>query len=100
MNSVCTWRHGRSTSAPSKWSRPRRPRRRARRVSATSAAASTSPSRTSHGISKPLDVEPDLEHVSVLHLVLLPLDPQLAQLLGLGPRADVEELGPLDHLGP
>ena len=77
------------------------PRRRARAVSATSTAASTSPSRTSQAIAAaPSHVEADLEHVAVDDLVVLPLDAQLALFLGLRPRADVEELLPVDHLGP
>ena len=40
----------------------------------------------------PSHVEADLEHVAVDDLVVLPLDPQLALLLRLRPRADVEQL--------
>ena len=37
-------------------------------------------------------VEADLEHVAVGDLVVLPLDPELAEILGLRPRPDLEEL--------
>ena len=46
-----------------------------------------------------LHVEPDLEDVTVSHLVILALDPQLLQLARLCPGADLEQLTPVDHLG-
>ena len=90
---VCTWRHGRSTSAPSNAvaaeqpapprargrRRPRPPPARHRRARARPSSAS------SH-------VEADLEHVAVDDLVVLALDAQLALLLRLGPRPDLEQL--------
>src|SRR5579875_3950992 len=45
------------------------------------------------------DVESDLEHVAVGHLVVLALDAELARLLGPRPRSDLQELVPADHLG-
>ena len=45
------------------------------------------------------DVETDLEHVAVLHFVVLALDAQLADLARLRPRPDLEQLVPVDHLG-
>src|SRR5437899_11570676 len=47
-----------------------------------------------------LHVEADLEDVAVAYFVVLALDPQLLQLARLRPRADLEELAPVDHLGP
>src|SRR5207245_5085536 len=76
------------------------PRRGDPAVSAISTAARTSPSSTSQDIVVPSHVEADLEHVAVDDLVVLPLDPQPALFLRLGPRADVEEVLPEDHLGP
>src|SRR5579864_8788568 len=96
MPTVWTERAGSMSSAPSIPSRPSSPRRRARREVASSAEASTSPLRSSQAIS---DVEPDLQHVAVLHLVVLALDAKLALLLGRLPRAEGEELVPADHLG-
>src|SRR5687767_7198140 len=87
-----------SSSAPSIPSRPSRPRTRSPNVSATSNAASTSPSRSSQGIA--LDVEADLEDVAVDDLVVLALDPELADLLGLVPRPEIQQLVPMDDLGP
>src|SRR3954452_8832433 len=46
-----------------------------------------------------LDVEADLEHVAVEHLVVLALDAQLAFGLRLGPAADGQQLVPADDLG-
>src|SRR5581483_7898418 len=87
-------------------SRPSSPRVRARQDVASSAVASTSPSRTSQAVPPacrlpaPIsDVEADLEHVAVLDLVLLALDAELAELLRLRPRPDVEQVVPVDHLG-
>src|SRR5262249_50297695 len=106
MPIVWTDRVGCSRSAPSMPSRPRRPRRRSRRDAATSRLASTSPSRSSQGMPRRYrrraavsDVEADLHHVAVLDDVLLALDPQLADLLGLHPRAELQELVPADDLG-
>src|SRR5690606_28351972 len=82
-------------------SRPRRPRVRARRVRAISALARTSPSRSNHATRRvPLDVESGLDEVADGDLVILPFDAQLAHLTGLGPRADLDELLPIDDLGP
>src|SRR3954468_6266479 len=77
-------------------SRPSNPRSRDANDSATSRVARTSPSRTSQGIS---DVEPDLEDVAVLDLVVLAFDAELADFLGLVPRTEVEQLVPADDLG-
>src|SRR4051812_20951021 len=46
------------------------------------------------------DVEADLEDVAVDDLVVLALDPQLARLFCLVPRAELQELVPVDDLGP
>src|SRR3954471_25011430 len=46
------------------------------------------------------DAEAELDHVAVLDDVVLALQAHLAQLTGLRPGADVEQLVPLDHLGP
>src|SRR4051812_30767906 len=103
MPTVCTERAGRISRAPSTPSRPNRPRSRAKWESATSTVANTSPSRTSHGTAAIVgasNVEADLQHVAVDHLVVLALDPQPARLLGLVPRAQREQLVPPDHLGP
>ena len=48
----------------------------------------------------PLHVEAELHHVAVAGDVVLALEADLAELLGLGPRADVEQLVPVDDLGP
>src|SRR4051794_24993268 len=111
MATVWTERAGRISRAPSTPSRPSRPRSRALAVSAISSVASTSPSRTSHATGSSYergdatapagsDVEADLQHVAVDHLVVLALDPELAGFLGLVPRAQIEELVPPDDLGP
>src|SRR5579862_1103547 len=96
MPMVWIERAGSMRSAPSMPSRPSSPRRRARRDVASSTDASTSPLRKSQGMS---DVEPDLQHVAVLHLVVLALHAKLARLLGRLPRAQAEQLVPPDHLG-
>src|SRR5579864_3594034 len=96
MPTVWTERAGSMSSAPSNPLRPSSPRRRARRDVASSAEASTSPLRSSQAMS---DVEPDLQHVAVLHLVVLAFNAKLARLLGRLPRAQAEELVPADHLG-
>src|SRR3546814_148499 len=56
--------------------------------------------RSSASASKHLDVEPDLHDVAVLDDVVLALDAELPDLLGLVPRAELEELVPVDDLGP
>src|SRR5690606_18093914 len=84
-------------------SRPSRPRDRARHESATSSVASTSPSRSNQAIvatALRLHVEADLEDVAVLDLVVLALDAQSAEVARLGPAADLEQLVPVDDLGP
>src|SRR5829696_2197713 len=47
-----------------------------------------------------LHVEAELHDVAVGDLVVLALDAHLADLAGLGPRADGDQLLPVDHLGP
>src|SRR5579862_4754191 len=96
MPTVWMERAGSIRSAPSMPSRPNSPRRRSRRDVARWADASTSPLRSSHGMS---DVEPDLQHVAVLHLVVLALDTKLARLLRRMPRAEPQQLVPPDDLG-
>src|SRR5688500_7081170 len=83
MPNECTARAGVSSSAPSMPSRPSRPRRRARRVDATSMS----------------NVEPELEDVTVDHLVVLALDAELAGLPRLHPRPELEQQVPVDALG-
>src|SRR4051812_41238550 len=46
-----------------------------------------------------LHVEADLQDVAVGDVVVLALHAQLPELLGLGPRADLEQLVPVDDLG-
>ena len=46
-----------------------------------------------------LDIESELHHVAVAGEVVLAFEADLAQLLGLRPRADGEQLVPLDDLG-
>ena len=46
-----------------------------------------------------LDVEAELDDVAVVDDVVLALEADLAELLGLRPAADVEQLVPADHLG-
>src|SRR5439155_7054560 len=98
---VWTCRHGRSTSTPSRWSRPIRPRRRCLRVTTTSAAASTSSPRTSQGTIRSLesDVEADLEHVAVGDFVVLAFHAQPPDFSRLRPRANLEQLIPADDFG-
>src|SRR5262249_48778774 len=76
-----------------------RPRARSRRDAATSAAARTPSSRTSQLMLPGLDVEADLENVTVPHLVILTLDAELLLLTGLRPGPDPEQLLPVDDLG-
>src|SRR3954447_21787088 len=45
-------------------------------------------------------VESDVEDVSVDDLVILALDPERAEVAGLRPGAGLEELVPVDDLGP
>src|SRR6266571_7803959 len=45
-----------------------------------------------------LDVEPDVEHVAVLHLVGLALEPLQAATRRLRVRAGLDEVVPADHL--
>src|SRR5579862_7056813 len=97
MPTVWIDRAGSMRRAPSIPSRPSSPRRRSRREVAISAEASTSPLRSNHAIS---DVEPDLQHVAVLDLVVLSFDAKLARLLGRLPRPEPQQFVPADDLGP
>src|SRR5207248_7268208 len=61
----------------------------------------TPPTPPPHATAKPwvLDVEPDLEDVAVLDLIVLAFYPKSPALLGLLPRADLDELLVGDDLG-
>src|SRR4051812_18189587 len=98
MPMVCTDSVGSRRMAPSKVSRRIRPRARERTSSATSSEASTAPSRSNQATGL-LDVEAELDHVAVLHHVVLALDAQLADVARLRPRAELEELVPVHDLG-
>ena len=97
---VCTERAGRSSIAPSMPSRPSRPRRRPGRDSPPRAGqhlVRRAPTRPS---TCPSDVEAELHDVAVGDLVVLALEAELADVAGLGPRADLEQLVPVDRPRP